>query len=67
MMVWPSKQWVGVGEAVGPVNLRSPRRGEGLGGSVEWPLQKGDKARQWGPGATSTLARDPGVRRRGGV
>ena len=56
MMVWPSKQRDRVGEAVGPVNLRSPRRGEGLGGSMERPLQKEGKARQWGLGAASTSA-----------
>lgn len=45
-----------MGEAVGPMNLRSPSRGEGLGGSMERPLQKEGKARQWGLGAASTSA-----------
>ena len=64
-MVRPSKQRDGVGVALDPANLRSPRRGGGPGGSLGGRC-RGDRGRQEGPGAASTSAREPGVRR-GGV
>ena len=50
MMVRPSKQRDGVGEAMGPVNLRSPGRGEGCGAAWSGHCRRGTKQGSGGRG-----------------
>ena len=50
MMVRPGKQRDGAGVALDPANLRSPRRGEGLGGSVGGRCRRGTEGGRRGRG-----------------